>query len=138
MRFVTAVFAAVLATASDGAAARGIDPGQWQITTTMFSPILPGPQTKTGTQCVTPEDVKNPRRAIDKRLQSDCRAVSLRQSGDTYTWEVFCTQSGMSNKGTIRYGRGTMSGESRTTTNVTGEMLQMITKFSGKRLGPCT
>ncbi len=63
MRFVIALFAVILAAVANDAAARDIEPGQWRITTTMSSPILSGPQTTTSTQCVTREDLKDPRRA---------------------------------------------------------------------------
>ena len=137
MRFLIKLFAAILLVAANDASARGIEPGQWRITTTMSSPMLAGSQTTTSTQCVTREDLKDPRRAIDKRLQSDCRTVSLVQNGNTYTWEVRCKIARMSNKGTLRHGRGTMAGESRTTANVFGQKLDMRTKIIAKRLGPC-
>ena len=138
MRFLMKLFAAILLVAANDASARGIEPGQWRITTTMSSPMLAGSQTTTSTQCVTRADLKDPRRAIDKRLQSDCRTVSLVQNGNTYTWEVRCEIARMSNKGTLRRGRGTMAGESRTTANVFGQKLDVSTKIFAKRLGPCT
>jgi len=138
MRFVIALFAVILAAVANDAAARDIEPGQWRITTTMSSPILSGPQTTTSTQCVTREDLKDPRRAINKRLQSDCRTVSLTQDGNTYSWEVRCALADMSNRGTLRHGHGTMTGKSLMTANVFGQKLDMSTKIFAKRLGPCT
>ena len=138
IRFLIALFALILLAAANDAAARGIEPGRWRITTIMSSPILSGSQTATSTQCVTREDLKHPRHAIDKRLQSDCRMASLVQDGNTYTWEVRCKVAHMSNKGTLRHGRGTMAGESRTTANLFGQKLDMSTKIFAKRLGPCT
>ena len=137
MRFLITLFTATFLAAANDASARGIEPGQWRITTTMSSPILSGSQTATSTQCVTREDLKDPRRAIDKRLQSDCRTVSLVQDGNTYTWEVRCKVARMSNKGTLHHGRATMVGESRTTANVFGQKFDMRTKIIAKRLGPC-
>lgn len=138
MRLLMPLFAAILLASANEAAARGIEPGQWRVTTTMSSPILSAPQTATSTQCVTREDLKDPRRAIDKRLQSDCKTVSLVQDGNTYTWEVRCKVARVSNRGTLRHGRGTMAGESRMTVNVFGQQLDMSTKIFAKRLGPCT
>ncbi len=138
MRFLITLIAAILLAAANDVVARGVEPGRWRVTTTMSSPILSGPQTTISTQCVTREDLKDPRRAINRRLQSDCRAVSLMQNGDTYTWEVRCTRAGMSNKGTLRHGRGTLAGESLMTANVFGQKLDMRTKIFAKRLGPCT
>jgi len=137
MRFSLVLVAPILAAVAGDLAARGIEPGQWRITTTLHSPLLPGPQAATSRQCITREDVKDPSRAIDKRLRSDCRTVSLRQHGNLYTWEVHCAQSGLSSKGSMQHRPGTVAGESRMTADVFGQKLDMVTEFSGQRLGPC-
>jgi hypothetical protein len=118
-------------------AAQGMEPGEWQITTTTSLPMMQSPQTMTNTQCIKPEQAKDPLGVMSGDRQGDCRMVSPKYSGDRYTWEMRCAQSGMSGTGTMRFGPGTMESEMRMSGTMGGQKMEMLTKMSGKRLGPC-
>jgi len=132
------IFIAALSAFSVNAVAQQMEPGEWQFDTTMTSPMMPKPQVSTFTRCVNPEEAADPSKMMGKqRQQSDCRMTPGKKSSDTYTWEMSCPKSGMKGTGTARYGRGTLESEMRITGETQGRKLDMTTKTSGKRLGPC-
>lgn len=138
MMFVRTLSAALLVTFCGAAvAAQGMEPGEWQISTTMSTPMMQGAQTMTSTQCITPEQARDPGSAMGGDRQGDCKMVSSEHSGDAYTWEMRCEQSGMSGKGSMRFGPGTMESEMRMSGTMGGAKMEMLSKMSGKRLGPC-
>jgi len=138
MMLARTLSAVLLATSCAAAyAAQGMEPGEWQFTTTTTMPMMQGPQTTTNTQCINPEQAKDPGRALGGDRQGDCQMVSSKHSGDAYTWEMRCAQSGMSGKGTMRISSGTIESEMRMSGTMGGQQMEMLRKISGKRLGPC-
>ena len=131
------VFACTLAF-SAGAAAQGLEPGEWEFTSTMTSAMLPKPQTMQFRHCIKKEDADNPERWMgQKQRETDCKFTPLRKSGDGYSWEMNCPKSNMKGSGTVRMGQGTMQSEMRMSGDAKGQKFEMSTKMSGKRLGAC-
>lgn len=132
------LIAAILAAAATTALGQPqMEPGEWEFTNTMTSPMLPAPQTMTTRTCVKKEDTGDPMRWSGKQ-SPDCKITPKSKSADSYSWEMACPSSGMRGTGTARYGRGTVESEMRMSGSSTkGDKFDMTTKMSGRRLGPC-
>jgi hypothetical protein len=112
-----------------------MEPGEWQFTTTMTSPGMPKPHVMTNSRCV--KDTDPSRLAGKVESKSDCKISPSKKSGGNYSWEMTCPKSGMQGSGTARVTRDTLESEMRMTGEQGGQKIEMITKSSGKRLGPC-
>lgn len=131
------LFAAALGACAP-AIAQGLEPGEWEFSSTMTSAMLPKPQSMTFRNCIKKEDADNPERWMgQKQRETDCKFTPLKKSGDGYSWEMTCPKSNMKGSGTVRIGRGTMQSEMRMSGDAKGEKFEMLTKMSGKRLGAC-
>ena len=128
---------AALGAATLSAAAQTMEPGEWQFTSTMSSPMLPAPQTSTFTQCVKQEDADDPTRFNPRDQTADCKVTPGRRTPDSYAWTVSCPQQGMRGEGVARFGRGQVESEMHVVASAQGQSIEMRTKVTGRRLGPC-
>ena len=130
------VFALVVFSAP--AFGQSLEPGEWEFTSTMTSPMIPKPQTGTFRHCIKKEDADNPERWMGQQnQQSDCKVKVTKKSADGVSWEMSCPKSNMTGTGTARIGRGTMQSEMSMSGDMQGRKFEMNTKMSGKRLGAC-
>ena len=113
-----------------------MQPGQWEFTNTMTTPKAAKPQTAAIRQCITEKDVKNPA-LMQAKPGKDCKVTPKGKSGDVYSWEMECPKSGMKGSGTVRYGKGTLEGETKMTASSKGQPVEITTKMKGRRVGPC-
>jgi hypothetical protein len=134
------VIAAVAAAATVVIGQSPIRPGRWEVTMQMQMPNMPAqmPEMKM-TQCVTPEQVKDPANALPRpesgRGGSDCKVSDYKQSGNTVTWKMACTKpQQMTSTGEMTFTDDSYSG---TMKNVMPQG-EMTMKMSGKRIGDCT
>ena len=129
-------FAATIAAASIPAFSQGMEPGEWQMTTSMSSPMFPKPQSVTQTQCIRKGEGDDPNRLMGEQ-PSGCKVTVKQKSADGYAWEMSCPKEGMRGSGSVRFTRDSMQGEVRMSGESGGQKFDMLTKMSGKRTGPC-
>ncbi|MGH8740551.1 MAG: DUF3617 domain-containing protein [Burkholderiales bacterium] len=135
LRAALTAIAVLLAGAASG---QGLEPGEWEFTSTTSSPALPKPHSATVKQCVKQEDAANPERWLGQQKQkTDCKFTHGKKGADTVTWEMSCPKSNMRGYGSARTGRGTMESEMHMSGEMQGRKFEMQTKMSGRRLGPC-
>jgi len=132
------LIASTLALAALGAhsAEPRMQPGLWEFSSTMTTPNAPKPQTATIKQCITDKEVKNPA-LLQGKPNKDCKVTPKTKSGDAYSWEMVCPNTGMKGSGTVRYGKGTLEGETKMTAASKGQPVEITTKMKGRRIGPC-
>ena len=118
------------------ALAQKVDPGEWQITSTVSGAMFPKPETRTEMHCVKKEDVDDPNRWLGQ-MGADCTVTPTKQGADHYSWTVACPQSSMRGSGTMRWTRTTMDIEMDLASEKAGKKVQMRSKVSGRRVGPC-
>ena len=129
---------AALLAAAGPAMAAGIEPGEWEFTSTSVSALFPGPQTATFRRCIPPEEAANPDRWMsDPGKQSDCKLTPGAKTHDTYSWRMECPSAKMRGTGTARMTASTMDGETVMNGEVQGQKFELRTKVTGKRVGPC-
>src|SRR5258706_12741927 len=119
------------------AAAQTMEPGQWEITSTMTSPALPKPQVVTRTECISKEDAEDPTRFSGREQTEGCKVTPVARSAEIYSWTVSCPQQGMNGSGKVLFGRGTIEGELRMTLEMQGQKSDMLSRTAGRRVGSC-
>lgn len=115
-------------------ASPNIQPGRWEITSTMEMPgmAFSMPATK-HTQCITNQDlVPQAQQGNDK-----CQMLENTIYGDTVTWKVKCESEGgtMTSEGKVVYHGGSFDGS--VVTNGSQMPAGMTQKMTGKRIGEC-
>ena len=131
-----ALFAVSLAFAVP-AAAQTMEPGEWQFTSTMTSPMLPKPQSSSVTRCVSKADAEDPTRFSAADQLPDCQVKPGNRTAGSYSWTMSCPKQGMQGAGQAKFGGATLESEMRMTMDAQGQKMEMFTKTSGRRLGPC-
>ncbi len=115
--------------------------GRWEITMQMQMPNMPVqmPETKT-TQCVTPEQLKDPANALPRGPQAgrgasqDCKVSDYKVSGNTVTWRMACsTPQPMTSTGEMTFVDDSYTG----TMKMNMPQGDMSMKLTGKRVGDC-
>ncbi len=118
--------------------AQGLEPGQWEFTSTMTLQGMPKPQTQTMQRCVTKEEAKDPQKWMGKRAeQAECKVQMKDQSATGARWEIHCPKQNMTGTGSARIGKGAMESEQVMRGTVQGRAFEMHMKMSGRRLGAC-
>jgi len=129
----------LLAAASGAAPAQqGMQPGEWELTTTISSPMMPQPQTATVKHCIKAEDLAEPSRWMGGSPPgSDCKLTPLERDDKGASWEMACPSSGFKGRGRARFAAGMMDSEMQMSGMQDGKTFEMQTKTRGRRLGPC-
>jgi hypothetical protein len=116
--------------------------GLWKVQVQMEMPGMPMQLPPISMeQCVTPEDVKDPMRAVPPSGPAgnpnspDCKMVDYQTVGNKVTWKMECTGSQkMTGVGEMVYTDDTYAGSMTMTTD--GKTMMM--KLNGVRLGDCS
>jgi len=115
------------------AAAEGMKPGLWEITTTMKMPGMPfQPPPQTIKHCYTPEEASQ---APVPTGDPKCKVEDIKQTGNTTSWTITCSgDAAGSGKGEITFsGDSAYSGKMEMTT----QGMTMTSSYKGKRIGAC-
>jgi hypothetical protein len=131
--------AAFLLGACPPAFATGLQPGEWQIHSTTTSPLFAAAQNSVFKYCVTREDAENPEGWMAQQSKNgECKLTPGERTADSMTWEMACPKTNMRGSGAARLtGPDTLEGEMKMTGSFQGYVVQMNTRVSAKRLGPC-
>jgi hypothetical protein len=117
---------------------QGMEPGEWELTTTISSPMMPQAQSATVKHCIKAEDLAEPSRWMGGTPPgSDCKLTPLERDGKSASWEMACPSSGFKGRGRARFTAGMMDSEMNISGMQDGKKFEMQTKTRGRRLGPC-
>jgi len=132
------LFALLAASSFAASAQQGMQPGEWELTTTITSPMMPQPQTATVKHCIQQEDVADPSRWMGgKPPGSDCSLTPLERDASGATWEMACPSSGFKGRGRARFAAGMLDSEMQMSGMQEGKKFELQTRTRGRRLGPC-
>jgi len=115
-----------------------IDPGLWEMTSTMTMTMMPQPQTSTATECMNESELDPETFNMDE--DNPCEITDLAIDGNTASWLISCPTEGgpvmegqwkMTSSGDSLNGTGTMS------TEFSGQKMGFNMTWSGKRIGDC-
>ena len=130
---------AVLAAASLPAMAQGMQPGQWQFTTTMTSPTMPQPQVGTVSKCVSKADADDPASYLGGENASGCVITRGASAPGSYNWTIACEKQGVNGAGKATFDLTKLESEIRMTVTLKegGQKIEMTNRTQGRYLGPC-
>ncbi len=115
-----------------------IEPGLWEMTSTMTMPMLPSPRVSTNTQCIDKDEL-SPETMNQEAMDSNCTFTSRTVDGNTMKWSMACDSKGGASRGeweASSYG-DTMTGGGTITVDMQGQSMVMTMKWDGKRVGDC-
>ena len=114
--------------------------GRWEVTVQMEMPGAPAAMPPMNvTQCITPEEAKNPGSALPQgpgsSMPDGCKMMDMKTTGNKVSWALKCEgPEAMSGTGEVVYGDASFEGLMKMMRG--GQTMTM--KYSGKRLGDCT
>ena len=115
--------------------------GRWEVKTEMEMAGMPQAMpARTTTQCITPDDAKDPQKMVPEdgrgrgRGNSNCKVEDYKTEGNKVTWTMKCEgPQAMSGTGEFIYGADSYTGTMKMDTGRGA----MTMKYTGKRLGDC-
>jgi hypothetical protein len=121
-----------------GADGLPVEPGLWEMTSTVHMPMLPQPQVNTQTECLD-----KPVMSLDE-LQKDemdpnCEFETAQIDDTTVKWSVDCPVEGGTARGewqATSHG-DRIEGDGTMTMSVQGQEMNMTMSWTGKRVGAC-
>lgn len=130
--------AAVLISSTGNAAGIAIQPGMWEMTSTMTMTMMNQPQTNTAKQCIEKDELDPETFNMDQ--DNPCTIADVEIEGKTARWSISCaTEGDMTMDGTwefTSYG-DSISGNGSMSTEMSGQKFGFDMTWSGKRIGDC-
>jgi hypothetical protein len=132
-------FALILVLVSFEATAEGIaiEPGKWEMSTTMNMPMLSQPKVSTVTECMEESEL-SPEKMTDE-MDSGCTFDARVVENNTMKWSMDCVADTGSSRGeweATSHG-DTLTGSGTITIDVQGQSMEMLMSWEGKRVGEC-
>lgn len=116
-----------------------MQPGQWEITTTIEMPGMPMKMPPmTTTQCLTKDNLV-PKQPSRPGVNQPCEITNSGVNGDTVSWNMRCADEGKTEgHGEITYHGDTFEGVIKMISGISGKgRMQMTLHMKGKRIGEC-
>lgn len=140
MRFhiiLTGLVTAVLAStaSADGVS---INPGLWEMTSTMTMTMMPQPQTTTVKECI--KDNKLSPESFNMEEDNPCNVADVIVDGNTARWSINCPTEGgpvMEGQWEITSDGDTINGNGTMSTEFSGQQMGFVMTWEGKRIGNC-
>jgi hypothetical protein len=119
--------------------AQSLEPGEWEFNAVTRSPLFPGGQSMVFKRCITKEQADHPEAWMVRQNETaDCKLTPGEKTQSSMKWEVFCPKANMRGNGIARLtAPGAVESELRMTSEFQGYRVQMNTRTTGRRLGPC-
>lgn len=118
-------------------AATGMQPGLWEITTTvdMESMKMPAGAMR---QCITQADVADGKGTLPK--DDKCEVYDIQMQGNRTSWKMRCKgPEALSGSGNITYSGTSYAGTMQMSMKGDGgKPMQMTHNYAGRRIGDCT
>ena len=114
-----------------------IEPGLWEVSTTMTSPMFPQPRVQTQQECMTESQITP--ETLAPSDNGECSISSTDISGNTLNWTMVCnTQGGaMNGQGSFESKGDTGSGNMTMNMDIEGQSFSMEIVWKGHRVGSC-
>jgi hypothetical protein len=141
MRIATLTIASLLtlSTAHQAMAEDGvtIEPGLWEVSTTMTTPMSPKPLIQTEQECI--KDSKISPQDIAPSDNGECSMSDINVSSNTLSWSMQCNTPGgaMNGQGAFESKGDSGSGNMTMNMNIEGQSFSMEMVWKGHRVGSC-
>ncbi len=125
---------------SSSAIAEGIpiEPGMWEMTSTMEMPMLPQPRVNTSMDCVEESEL-SPEAMTEEDMDPSCTFDTSVVDGNTMKWSMDCKAKEGASRGEweVTSHGDTLTGGGTITMDMQGQPMVMTMKWDGKRVGDC-
>jgi len=129
------LFFAVPAAWADGIP---VEPGLWEMSSTMNMPMMPQPRVTTTTECMKESEI-----SMDdlggEDMDPNCQFEMAQVDGNTMKWSVDCPVEGGTSHGEweATSSGDSVTGEGLVTISFQGQAMEMTMSWEGKRIGDC-
>ena len=130
--------ASVFLASSAGAAGVSLDPGMWDMTSTMTMTMMPEPRTHTVKECIEDEELSPESFNMDK--ENPCDITDVNVEGDTARWSISCATGGgpvMEGQWEFTSHGDSISGKGSMTADFSGQTMGFNMTWVGNRVGDC-
>ena len=115
-----------------------VEPGMWEMSSTMNMPMLPQPRVTTTTECIRESEISMDDMGSGE-MDPNCQFEMAQIDGNTMKWSFDCPVEGGTSHGEWE---ATSSGDSVTgkgliTMSFQGQTMEMTMSWEGKRIGDC-
>ncbi len=140
MMIRASIILGILFLAAPAAWAEGIpvEPGMWEMTSTMTMPMLPQPRVTTTTECMTESEISMDDMGGED-VDPNCQFEMAQIDGSTMKWSFDCPVEGGTSHGeweATSTGDG-VTGKGVVTMSFQGQTMEMNMVWEGKRIGDC-
>lgn len=133
----------LLALATPLSRADDLQPGLWEISMESRVAATPDftPPANTMNQCLTAQDAKDPSRVLGGVANpgaTDCKYTESSFVGSIFRFKMSCADTlGLQSRGELTYTATSMKGSITSTTNMMGQVIELQSKITARRLGDC-
>ena len=115
-----------------------IEPGLWEMTSTMNMPMLPQPRVSTDMECIEESEL-SPEAMNEEDMDTSCTFDTRVVDGNTMKWSMDCDSKGGASHGEweVTSHGDSLTGEGTITVDMQGQAMVMTMKWDGKRVGDC-
>jgi len=115
-----------------------IEPGMWEMTSTMNMPMLPQPRVTTEMECIEESEL-SPEKMTEEDMDTSCTFDTRVVDGNTMKWSMDCNVEGGTTHGEweVTSHGDTLTGEGTIAVDMQGHSMVMNMKWDGKRVGDC-
>ena len=115
-----------------------VEPGLWEMSSTMNMPMMPQPRVTTATECMKESEISMDDMGGED-MDPNCQFEMAQVDGNTMKWSVDCPVEGGTSHGEWE---ATSTGDSVTgdglvTISFQGQAMEMTMSWEGKRIGGC-
>lgn len=137
LRIVIASLTAMFFSITAIAEGVSIDPGNWEMTTTMKMTMMPQPQTTTVEECIKEPELNPEDFNMDE--DSPCNISDVVINGDTASWLINCPTEGgvMEGKWEFTSAGDSITGAGTMSMDYAGQKMGFEMSWVGKRIGDC-
>lgn len=130
--------AIVFLSGSAGAAGVSIDPGMWEMTSTMTMTMMPEPRTNMVKECIKDDELSPESFNMDE--DNPCNITDVTIEGNTASWSISCSMGSgpvMDGQWEFTSNGDSISGSGSMDTEFSGQKMGFNMTWEGKRIGDC-
>ena len=130
--------ATVLISGTSSADGVSIQPGMWEMTSTMTMTMLPQPQSNTFKECIDKDEISPESFNMDE--DTPCQISDMSVEGNTAHWSINCPTEGgpvMEGQWEFTSSGDSISGSGTMSTEFSGQKMGFDMTWAGKRTGDC-
>lgn len=115
-----------------------INPGMWEMTSTMTMSMMPQPQTTTVKECIKDSELSP--ESFNMEEDNPCNITDVTVDDNTARWSINCPTEGgpvMEGQWEFTSDGDTITGNGTMSTEFSGQKMSFVMSWEGKRIGNC-